>query len=237
MTRMHAGFTGVVQHEWPRPRGWAPPQRLDALDVLTLPGVGATLAKRLRTFGIQSVRDLLFHAPRRYESAVDQVPIAKLGRRRGRSRDRGSNSQRSRAAPPGQTDARHRDRPRLERRSGQRLVLQPAVARREARRGNERAAARQARPLRLRREELRHRRGAPDGRLRTGLSGERADPVDAAARARAHGARAARAQLPRPAAGRARARAAPRRARRDPLSRSTSSRPRRRAGGSRSTSS
>ncbi len=78
MTRMHAGFTGVVQHEWPRPRGWAPPQRLDTLDVLTLPGVGATLAKRLRTFGIRSVRDLLFHAPRRYESAVDQVPIAKL---------------------------------------------------------------------------------------------------------------------------------------------------------------
>jgi len=25
------------------------------------------------------VRDLLFHAPRRYESAVDTVPIAKLG--------------------------------------------------------------------------------------------------------------------------------------------------------------
>ena len=79
MTRMHAGFTGVVQRDWPRPRGWAPPQRLDTLDVMTLPGVGATLAKRLRTFGIQSVRDLLFHAPRRYESAVDQVPIAKLG--------------------------------------------------------------------------------------------------------------------------------------------------------------
>ncbi|HEX4525767.1 MAG TPA: ATP-dependent DNA helicase RecG [Gaiellaceae bacterium] len=76
---MHAGFTGVVQHDWPRPRGWTPPQRLDSLDVLTLPGVGATLAKRLRTFGIRSVRDLLFHAPRRYESAVDQVPIAKLG--------------------------------------------------------------------------------------------------------------------------------------------------------------
>ena len=56
----------------------APPQRLDTLDVATLPGVGATLAKRLRTFGIQSVRDLLFHAPRRYESAVDQVPISQL---------------------------------------------------------------------------------------------------------------------------------------------------------------
>src|SRR3954468_2806681 len=79
MTRMHTGFPGVVQHEWPRPRGWAPPQRLDALDVSTLPGVGPTLAKRLRTFGISSVGDLLQHAPRRHESAAEQVPIAKLG--------------------------------------------------------------------------------------------------------------------------------------------------------------
>src|SRR3954470_1229977 len=79
MTRMHPGFTGVVQREWPRPRGWAPPQRLDALDVSTLPGVGPTLARRLRTFGISSVRDLLQHAPRRHESAAEQVPIAKLG--------------------------------------------------------------------------------------------------------------------------------------------------------------
>jgi len=60
-----------------------PPQRLDALDVGTLPGVGVTLSKRLRTFGIQSVRDLLFHAPRRYESAVDTVSIAKLGHAEG----------------------------------------------------------------------------------------------------------------------------------------------------------
>jgi RecG-like helicase len=79
MTRSHAGFTGVVQHEWPRPRGWVPPQRLDALDVSSLPGVGPTLAKRLRAFGISSVRDLLRHAPRRHESAAEQVPIAKLG--------------------------------------------------------------------------------------------------------------------------------------------------------------
>jgi ATP-dependent DNA helicase RecG len=79
MTRMHTGFPGVVQHDWPRPRGWSPPQRLDTLAVATLPGVGATMAKRLRGFGIQTVRDLLFHAPRRYESAVDQVPIAKVG--------------------------------------------------------------------------------------------------------------------------------------------------------------
>jgi ATP-dependent DNA helicase RecG len=79
MTRTHAGFTGVVQREWPRPRGWTPPQRLDALDVTSLPGVGASLGKRLRTFGISSVRDLLDHAPRRHESAAEQVAIAKLG--------------------------------------------------------------------------------------------------------------------------------------------------------------
>ena len=79
MTRAHAGFTGVVQHKWPRPRAWAPPQHLDTLDVSTLPGVGVTMAKRLRGFGISTVRDLLFHAPRRYESAVDQVSISKLG--------------------------------------------------------------------------------------------------------------------------------------------------------------
>jgi ATP-dependent DNA helicase RecG len=80
---MHPGFTGVVQDGWPRPRGWAPPQRLDSLDVSSLPGVGVTLAKRLKTFGIQTVRDLLFHAPRRYENAVDTVPIAKLGQAEG----------------------------------------------------------------------------------------------------------------------------------------------------------
>jgi ATP-dependent DNA helicase RecG len=79
MTRNHAGFTGVVQHKWPRPRAWTPPQHLDTLDVSTLPGVGVTMAKRLRGFGISTVRDLLFHAPRRYESAVDRVSISKLG--------------------------------------------------------------------------------------------------------------------------------------------------------------
>ncbi len=79
MTRAHTGFAGVVRAEWPRPRGWTPPQHLDALDVQTLPGVGPSLAKRLGGFGIQSVRELLLHAPRRYESAVDIVPIARLG--------------------------------------------------------------------------------------------------------------------------------------------------------------
>jgi ATP-dependent DNA helicase RecG len=79
MTRTHPGFTGVVQREWPRPRGWTPPQVLDGRDVASLNGVGPTLAKRLRVFGISTVRDLLDHAPRRYESAAEQVSIAKLG--------------------------------------------------------------------------------------------------------------------------------------------------------------
>src|SRR5579871_4457755 len=79
MTRVHPGFTGVVQRDWPRPRGWAPPGRLDTLDVSSLPGVGPTLSRRLKAFGISSVRNLLDHAPRRYESAAEQVAIATLG--------------------------------------------------------------------------------------------------------------------------------------------------------------
>jgi ATP-dependent DNA helicase RecG len=77
MTRMHTGFTGVVQDDWPRPRAWARPERLDA-GIDTLPGVGAALAKRLRALGLATVRDLLLHRPRRYESAVDEILISQL---------------------------------------------------------------------------------------------------------------------------------------------------------------
>jgi len=77
MTRMHAGFTGVVQDDWPRPRAWARPERLEA-GIETLPGVGAALAKRLRALGLSTVRDLLLHRPRRYESAVDEIAISQL---------------------------------------------------------------------------------------------------------------------------------------------------------------
>ena len=77
MTRMHAGFTGVVQDDWPRPRAWARPERLDA-GIESLPGVGAALAKRLRALGLETVRDLLLHRPRRYESAVDEISISQL---------------------------------------------------------------------------------------------------------------------------------------------------------------
>jgi ATP-dependent DNA helicase RecG len=78
MTRMHAGFTGVVQDEWPRPRGWTPPERVAATTIDALPGVGAALAKRLRALGIATVRDLLLHRPRRYERAVDEIAISQL---------------------------------------------------------------------------------------------------------------------------------------------------------------
>jgi ATP-dependent DNA helicase RecG len=78
MTRGHTGFTGVVQHDWPRPRGWAGPERLDTLGIDTLAGVGAALAKRLRALGIETVRDLLLHRPRRYEQAVDEIAISQL---------------------------------------------------------------------------------------------------------------------------------------------------------------
>jgi ATP-dependent DNA helicase RecG len=77
MTQAHAGFTGVVQPDWPRPRAWARPERLDA-GIETLPGVGPALAKRLRALGLETIRDLLHHRPRRYESAVDEVAITQL---------------------------------------------------------------------------------------------------------------------------------------------------------------
>ncbi|HZQ82576.1 MAG TPA: ATP-dependent DNA helicase RecG [Gaiellaceae bacterium] len=68
----------MVQSDWPRPRGWAAPFRIEQLAVTTLPGVGPSLAKRLRALGIETVRDVLLHRPRRYERAVDEIPIAKL---------------------------------------------------------------------------------------------------------------------------------------------------------------
>ena len=81
MTRQQAGFAGVVRvphgDQWPRPRGFANPAALDA-GIETLAGVGPTLAKRLRALGIESVADLLFHRPRRYERAADEVAISQL---------------------------------------------------------------------------------------------------------------------------------------------------------------
>src|SRR5690349_8589815 len=75
---MHAGFAGVVPEAWRRPRGWTSPRQIEELAVTTLPGVGSTLARRLRALGIESVRDLLLHRPRRYEQAVDEIAISQL---------------------------------------------------------------------------------------------------------------------------------------------------------------
>ncbi len=78
MTRMHTGFAGVVRDaDWRRPRSWGRPERL-AATVDTLPGVGAALARKLGSLGIETVGDVLLHRPRRYESAADEVPISQL---------------------------------------------------------------------------------------------------------------------------------------------------------------
>jgi ATP-dependent DNA helicase RecG len=72
------GFASVDQPEaWPRLRGDARPERLDAgLD--SLPGVGPKIAARLRKLGLGSIRDLLEHRPRDYQSAVGESRIVDL---------------------------------------------------------------------------------------------------------------------------------------------------------------
>jgi ATP-dependent DNA helicase RecG len=76
--RRQTVFAGLDQPEsWPATRRAPQPQRLDReLDVL--PGVGATLKRKLAKLGLVTLRDLLEHRPRRYETAVDEVPIAAL---------------------------------------------------------------------------------------------------------------------------------------------------------------
>ena len=77
-TRRQTVFASLDQpRAWPatprRPR----PSRLGAsLD--TLPGVGPTVKRKLAKLGLETVRDLLEHRPRRYEAAVPEVAIAAL---------------------------------------------------------------------------------------------------------------------------------------------------------------
>jgi ATP-dependent DNA helicase RecG len=77
-TRRQTVFAGLDP-----PRAWPPtpralrPQRLDlALD--SLPGVAATTQRKLGKLGLTTVRDVLEHRPRRYETAADEVAIAEL---------------------------------------------------------------------------------------------------------------------------------------------------------------
>jgi ATP-dependent DNA helicase RecG len=77
-TRRQTAFASLdPPPAWPRtPRAPQPAHLERALD--TLPGVGATLQKKLAKLGLETVRDVLEHAPRRYESAADELPIAAL---------------------------------------------------------------------------------------------------------------------------------------------------------------
>jgi ATP-dependent DNA helicase RecG len=63
---------------WPATPGRPQPQRLDR-ELDALPGVGVTLKRKLAKLGLHTIRDLLEHRPRRYESAADEVAIAALG--------------------------------------------------------------------------------------------------------------------------------------------------------------
>ncbi len=75
---MHTGFSGTVRDgEWPRPRGFGRPERLE-LPLDTLPAVGPSLAKKLRALGLATVGDLLFRRPRRYEPPAGEVAISQL---------------------------------------------------------------------------------------------------------------------------------------------------------------
>jgi ATP-dependent DNA helicase RecG len=53
------------------------PDRLD-LGLDSLPGVGPTIQRKLAKLGLSTVRDVLEHRPRRYETAADEVAIAAL---------------------------------------------------------------------------------------------------------------------------------------------------------------
>jgi ATP-dependent DNA helicase RecG len=76
--RRQTVFAGLDQPgAWPATRGRPRPQRLE-VDLDALPGVGATLQRRLAKLGLLTIRDLLEHRPRRYESAADEVSIADL---------------------------------------------------------------------------------------------------------------------------------------------------------------
>jgi ATP-dependent DNA helicase RecG len=78
-TRPQTVFASLDQPPaWPAPRGRPRPERLER-ELDALPGVGVTLKKRLAKLGLRTIGDLLDHAPRRYESAADEVAIATLG--------------------------------------------------------------------------------------------------------------------------------------------------------------
>ena len=77
-TRRQTVFAGLDQPgAWPRtPRGLRT-ERLE-LGLDSLPGVAAATQRKLGRLGLATVRDVLEHRPRRYETAADEVSIASL---------------------------------------------------------------------------------------------------------------------------------------------------------------
>ncbi|HUZ16414.1 MAG TPA: ATP-dependent DNA helicase RecG, partial [Gaiellaceae bacterium] len=77
-TGRHSAFAGLDPPErWPLLPRSPRPERLE-LGLDTLPGVGPTLRRKLAKLGLSTVRDVLEHRPRRYETAADEVAIAAL---------------------------------------------------------------------------------------------------------------------------------------------------------------
>src|SRR5215467_8527589 len=77
-TRRQTVFASLDQPSaWPPTARSLRPQRLE-LGLDTLPGVAAATQRKLGKLGLASVRDVLEHRPRRYETAADEVAIAAL---------------------------------------------------------------------------------------------------------------------------------------------------------------
>jgi ATP-dependent DNA helicase RecG len=76
--RLPVAFAGGERPAaWPRPPSAPRPERL-ALSVETLQGVGPSVARRLVKLGLETVGDLLWQRPRRYEEPVPARRIAEL---------------------------------------------------------------------------------------------------------------------------------------------------------------
>ena len=75
-TGRHSAFAGLDPPErWPLLPRSPRPERLE-LGLDALPGVGPTIQRKLAKLGLTTVRDVLEHRPRRYETAADEVKIA-----------------------------------------------------------------------------------------------------------------------------------------------------------------
>ncbi len=174
------GFAGAGEPDAGlRPRFTPRPDRLEAA-IETLPGVGPTIARRLARLGLETVGDLLWQRPRRYEEPVPTKRICDLfgdeeAVIEGVVRSATEPKERQAQDPDGARRRRHR--------RDQGDVVQPALAREQAGAGHARTRPRPRESVRLRRQLLRPRRRVRDRRLRPRLSRERGRLAEEAARA------------------------------------------------------